>query len=693
MNPLGTGDPLRLGPYRLVGVLGVGGMGKVYLGRDGGGRAAALKVLRPELAYDAGMAQRFVREAQAASAVRSKGVARVLGAQTEGGRPWIATEFLAGPTLEEAVERHGRLAEAAVRALGAVLARTLYDIHAAGLVHRDLKPSNIVLTSGGPRVIDFGIARPEHGLTLTTTGQVPVTPGYGPPEQVLGQRVGPAADVFALGAVLAFAATGERAFTGEHVAAAQYEVVHGQPRLGGLPPGLLPLVASCLDKEAGRRPVPDRLGQELAPPRGAERVWRKGPLAEDIAERERAAKRLTALPTDGAGTNPGEARGGPSRRRLLTALAGGGALLAAGGGGAWYWLGGEESGGRNGAHEWDAEPLSDYKSGKPPNPLWGPRTVARDGGPVPLPVRDVVVVAAKGGGLHAYDVRDGRRRWKDDVSVADDGGLLAAPGERPTVLVTTSTGDVFGIGADGKDRWTAPAEAVTLLAADTDAVYLVTKGGKLRAVGLTSHRPTWTVRLPVRSTAEHPARAAVAKGRLVIHGSDGKVVGVDTANGRTVWGPRRQSAEGSALVPAIAKGVVHLGGRSLTALDLADGSEKWTEPAPGDTGWGAPALDGEVLYAASGADVEARATSDGASKWTVTLNTTTLPKDPPTVQRGTAWVAMHEDGTDGIVAVDTRKGAQAWTFVQGAAGPWRSAAAGNRVFLLQGETLTAMPVV
>ncbi len=213
-----------------------------------------------------------MREAQAASAVRSGGVARVLGAQTEGGRPWIATEFLAGPTLDESVERHGPLPEAAVRALGAALGRTLHDIHAAGLVHRDLKPSNIVLTSAGPRVIDFGIARPEHGLTLTTTGQVPVTPGYGPPEQVLGQRVGPGADVFALGAVLSFAATGERAFTGEHVAAVQYEVVHGQPRLGALPPGLLlPLVGACLDKEPGRRPTPDRLGRALAPPRGAER--------------------------------------------------------------------------------------------------------------------------------------------------------------------------------------------------------------------------------------------------------------------------------------------------------------------------------------------------------------------------------------------------------------------------------------
>nr|WP_324618385.1 serine/threonine-protein kinase [Streptomyces sp. RTd22] len=161
MNLLGSGDPIRLGPYRLLGVLGEGGMGKVYLGRDSSGRAAAVKVLRPELAHDEHMSQRFVREAQAAQAVTSTGVARVLGAWTEGGRPWIATEFLAGPTLDDAIEEQGPFDELGVAELACDLARTLQDIHAAGLVHRDLKPSNIVMTSSGPRIIDFGIARPN----------------------------------------------------------------------------------------------------------------------------------------------------------------------------------------------------------------------------------------------------------------------------------------------------------------------------------------------------------------------------------------------------------------------------------------------------------------------------------------------------------------------------------------------------
>ncbi|MGO4750358.1 serine/threonine-protein kinase, partial [Streptomyces sp. 2MCAF27] len=294
MKPLGPGDPLRLGPYRLIGVLGAGGMGQVYLGRDRTGRTAAVKVLLPEFAHRQEMARRFVREAQAAQAVRGKGVARVLTAHegnstdaSSGGRSWIATEFLAGPALEGAVARYGPLGDADVRTLGAAVARTLVDIHATGLVHRDIKPSNIVLTSAGPRVIDFGIARPEHGLTLTATGQAPVTPGYGAPEQVLGQRVGPPGDVFSLGCVLAYAATGRRAYDGVHVAAVQYEVVHGEPRLDGVHPALRAVIAPCFAKDPAHRPLPEQLARALAPPRRAVPAWRTGPLADDIAVRER----------------------------------------------------------------------------------------------------------------------------------------------------------------------------------------------------------------------------------------------------------------------------------------------------------------------------------------------------------------------------------------------------------------------
>ncbi|MEU7703264.1 serine/threonine-protein kinase, partial [Streptomyces sp. NPDC039028] len=378
-QPLATGDPLRLGPYRLLGVLGEGGMGKVYVGRDGDGAPAAVKVLRPELAHDRHLAQRFVREADMARAVTSPGVARVLGAQTDGGRPWIAAEFLAGPTLDEAVRAYGPLDGPAVRALAARLARTLHDIHAAGLIHRDLKPANIVLTSTGPRIIDFGIARPEHGLTLTTTGQIPVTPGYGAPEQVLGQRVGPASDVFSLGAVLAYAASGRRAFDGAHVAAVQYEVVHGTADLSRVPPELRESITPCLAKDPAHRPRPPQVAEAFAPPKGADRAWRKGPLADDIKRRETATKRLTA-PADTAVPTT------PSRRRFLTGAAVGVAVLGAGGGAGAWWLsrGGEKSATADvpaavGAPEAAVVALKHSQGGQPPAARGGAHDVCAPG--------------------------------------------------------------------------------------------------------------------------------------------------------------------------------------------------------------------------------------------------------------------------------------------------------------------------
>ncbi|OMI35958.1 serine/threonine-protein kinase, partial [Streptomyces sparsogenes] len=247
--PLAGDDPARLGPYRLLGVVGAGGMGKVYLGVDAEGRTAAVKALRTTGDQDPGMPARFRREAEVARSVRGPGMAAVLGHGLGDQRPWLASEFLPGLTLTRAVDRFGPLTEADVRELGARLAQTLARIHAAGLVHRDLKPSNVVLTRGGPYVIDFGIARPEHGMTLTGAGSAPATPGFAAPEQVLGRRTGPPGDVFALGAVLAFAAGGRLPFGDGHPAAVQFRTVHEEPDLEGVPSALLGVVTACLAKD------------------------------------------------------------------------------------------------------------------------------------------------------------------------------------------------------------------------------------------------------------------------------------------------------------------------------------------------------------------------------------------------------------------------------------------------------------
>ncbi|KAB7849859.1 serine/threonine-protein kinase [Streptomyces mobaraensis] len=709
MDPLATGDPLRLGPYRLVGVLGAGGMGKVYLGRDAAGGTAAVKVLHPETAHDPHMAQRFVREAQAAQAVTSPGVARVLGAWTEGGRPWIATEFLAGPTLTEAVERHGPFDEAGVRALGAALARTLGDIHAAGLVHRDIKPSNIVLTSSGPRVIDFGIARPEHGLTLTTTGTNPVTPGYGAPEQVLGRRVGPPGDVFSLGAVLAFAATGRRAYDGTDVASIQYKVVHEEPDLAGLPAPLHALIAPCLAREPGHRPQPALVATAMAPPKGADRVWRRGPLAADIARREAAARELTMLaaaPT----TTPGL-----SRRRLVTALVAGAATVAAAGGaGTWWYL-------RDGAsaqqslkadpppppQPWDAKPLTagQYEEGRPPAELWGP-VGTFPFAPAPLPVRDLVI-AMTSDGLAAFSVRDGIPKWRVK---SEQYGRFA--GRSGIVATPFDGGRLVGLDATtGDERWSASVDADHVLAMDDEAVYFVNGAGslhpsKITAFDFRSREIRWAVPHPDREPTHSDAALAVpARDRLVVYGRNGEVRALDTATGRTAWKLTQRPDGQDAVMPAVRDDMVYLGGKTLAAHRLDDGEKVWSLPSASFRvsptlagrasfqGWSGPTVDGSFLYALDSPVLHCLDRRTGKTVWTHRLDDRAYPPlTPPAVQGRTVWTVTG--GSDSAaLALDKQTGKPLWSYPwRGSVSPWL-VGSGNRVFLSSNGSLTAMPVV
>jgi len=255
MEQLHDSDPETIGPYRVVGRLGSGGMGRVYLCTSPGGRRLAVKVIRPELADDAGFRARFRREVASARLVRSHVTAAVVDADTESPTPWLATLFLDGPTLSAAVEQ-SPLAEPELRRLAAALAEALQSIHGAGLVHRDLKPSNIILAPDGPRVIDFGIARAVDATALTTTNLRVGSPGYMAPEQIRTDRIEPESDIFALGAVLAYAATGQSPFGSGATDIVLYRVLHEEPNLDGVPPSLHALVAACLAKDPGQRPTP-----------------------------------------------------------------------------------------------------------------------------------------------------------------------------------------------------------------------------------------------------------------------------------------------------------------------------------------------------------------------------------------------------------------------------------------------------
>ncbi|MFB7339343.1 bifunctional serine/threonine-protein kinase/ABC transporter substrate-binding protein [Streptomyces hydrogenans] len=336
MRPLHRSDPSTIAGHRLLGRLGSGGMGVVYLARTPGGGLAAVKVIRAEHAADPAFRERFRREARTAERITGRWVVRVLGADPEAREPWLATEYVPGPSLAEAVALSGPLPEPAARALGARLADALADLHAAGLVHRDVKPANVLLALDGPRLIDFGIARTAGATALTATDAMIGTPGFLAPEQARAAgagEVGPPADVFALGCVLAYVLTGERPFGTGTVAAVVYRTVHEEPELDTVPDSLRPLVASCLAKDPAARPTAGAVRDALGGIEGPAGELLPPGLPSLIAER---SARVLDLPVpEPTALAPAEAPRGPSRRRLII---GGSAALVAGAGGITAWL-------------------------------------------------------------------------------------------------------------------------------------------------------------------------------------------------------------------------------------------------------------------------------------------------------------------------------------------------------------------
>ncbi|MFJ8623157.1 serine/threonine-protein kinase [Kitasatospora sp. NPDC093550] len=263
MDELQPTDPRQVGRYRITGLLGAGGMGRVYLGQSPSGRAVAVKVVRPELAQDPEFRRRFAREVASARRVNGFFTAAVVDADPESRTPWLATAYVPGQPLDQAIAGGGPWPVESVRALGAGLAEALEAIHAADLVHRDLKPSNVLLAPDGPRVVDFGISVAAEATALTRTGMIVGTPGFMAPEQLTGAPVTPATDVFALGAVLHYAATGTGPFGTGSVQALNFRIAYEEPDLSGLPAGL-EIIARCLAKDPAQRPSVAALIAELA---------------------------------------------------------------------------------------------------------------------------------------------------------------------------------------------------------------------------------------------------------------------------------------------------------------------------------------------------------------------------------------------------------------------------------------------
>lgn len=383
-EPLLPTDPASIGGHRLLARLGAGGMGVVYLGRTEAGALAAVKVIQAEYADDPGFRARFRREVDLARRVSSPWAVPVTGAEPEAAEPWLATAFVPGPSLGEAVAGHGPLPVSSVRALARMLAGALGAVHEAGLVHRDVKPGNVLLAVDGPRLIDFGIARATDETALTSPDMVVGTPGFLSPEQAeaRGAGVGPASDVFSLGCLLAYALTGRPPFGGGTADALLYRTVHDEPDIGAdgawgeEDPRLRQLLLSCLAKDPAGRPTAERIVTDLTedavpvPDGGSPADWLPDDVVRGIADR---AAEMLALPdieptavgvpsdartrTPGAGPAGGSGAGEtvispagagddrqhpspqhPSRRRLFV-ISGGALLAVAAGGGAWALLG------------------------------------------------------------------------------------------------------------------------------------------------------------------------------------------------------------------------------------------------------------------------------------------------------------------------------------------------------------------
>ncbi|MFE6910656.1 serine/threonine-protein kinase [Streptomyces erythrochromogenes] len=303
MEQVGPGGPAYVGPFEVVGVLGQGGMGRVLLAAGPDGRLVAVKQVLAHFADDEGFRARFRREVTASRKVSGAYTAAVIDADPDAPTPWLASVFVAGPSLGAVVKAGGVLPEDVVRRLAAGLTFALAEIHRAGLVHRDLKPDNVLLAEDGVRVIDLGIARATEGEAegdtgLTRTGFVVGSPAYMSPEQAEGHPLTPASDVFSLGSVLVMALTGRSPFAGTSTLKTLYEVAHGEPDLSGVPDGLRGLVARCLAKDPEARPTPAELHELIGPVPPAGRQWPSAVYGMLAAQRARIDGLLDGVPVD-----------------------------------------------------------------------------------------------------------------------------------------------------------------------------------------------------------------------------------------------------------------------------------------------------------------------------------------------------------------------------------------------------------
>ncbi|MEI5522402.1 PQQ-binding-like beta-propeller repeat protein [Streptomyces brasiliscabiei] len=691
-------DPRRIGPFEVLGRLGAGGMGLVYLARSASGRRVAIKTVRTELAEDQLFRVRFTREVEAARAVSGFYTAAVVDADPRAAVPWLATAYVPAPSLEEIVNDCGPMPVQAVRWFAAGVAEALQSIHGAGLVHRDLKPSNVLVVEDGPRVIDFGIASGVSNTRLTMTNVAVGTPAYMSPEQAKDSRsVTGASDVFSLGSMLVFAATGHAPFHGANPVETVFMLLREGPDLSGLPEDLRPLIESCMQMDPTARPGPADLQAQLAPhlfgsgsdDSGTASAWLPEKAVSLIETRRGgrpAPKQQASTGRSGGGARPapvpppppsydpapvglGAPDTGPVR------LAGGQVPIGPGprvadaraaavkapppeAGLAASWS--RPRAGVNGADPAPAPPAPEpAASGWRPwrfrmsNDVWGTPSVAGD------------LVYVTSFEVHALDVATGRRRFKTrDVAwsmAVADGRIHASDG--PTLFALDAR--------EGADLWRLSTEAwVYSLKADRGTVVTATRGGGVQGWEASNGQKLWEL-TGAQTDFESPEAGPVVQDGTVYVWKDARLRALEARTGEERWSYPIGDAASCGGVPVrltpASDGYVYISaGSRVLAVDIAGGHVRWHFEAPAvflsaPTYAPGPAVTGGGVYLADYlGTVYALDATDGRDRWRIATESR-ASLEPVLVAAG----HVHVGSGKGLYTLDAVTGTPKWRFQAG----------------------------
>ena len=699
MEALAVSDPRQVGGYRLQARLGAGGMGQVFLGYSPGGRAVAVKVIHRELAGDPEFRARFRREVAAASVVNGAYTAPVIAAGPDDDPPWLATVFVPGPSLAEAVHTAGPLPPASVWRLTGGLVEALQAVHACGLVHRDLKPANVLLALDGPRVIDFGISRALEKTAMTSTGMIVGTPSYMSPEQAEGGRVGAPSDVFSLGCVIVFAATGTGPFGHGPQASLLYRVVHSAPVITEVPGGLRGLAARCLAKRPADRPALADLQAAIAAGRAPDdgdalaSFW---PVAVTGLIRSHQVRLTTelretpAVPAPAAGsTTPATAlaAGTTARAEGSTALAGGSTVLAAG---STVHAGSTSAGVTEaGTAGLTAGPATaraaDSGPGLPADQVFGAVPgVTRPGPASPRPTGPgltrrrmllglaVVTGAGLGGAGWALsqDGAPGHPQAGHHPGLQPGTGH-ASPG-RGATSSTSPPASASAAGA-GRELWSyATGGMVTGLALAGGTVFAGSTDDKVYALRASNGRPRWA--FPTRSAVQ--SQIAAADGQVYAGSNDGSVYALRASDGRRLWTFPAGGAVQSAIVVAGSVVYVASNDETLYALRVSDGARLWSTSLGAGVNRIAVTTGGTIIASGDDNAVHALQASDGHRLW-----------DLPTGVGGASGLAVARgvvyagSGDGKLYAMRAADGHQLWASPAGGAVESGIAVADGLVYL------------